>query len=336
MNQRAEYLLRVLEKIGTPLMASILQAPGRGAADETHKDAQRMAELLAKTTQASIEMGQAIDLGALPDGGDSVRVGLAALAGGLIGTHYRQTGKAPGDNDLRKMTAALQTVLTYSGNFMPGADAAARLSNLEPLGQNADPQQTSLQYIHALIPVVSAVTSFPFGQPEQKLAMDVAARLTQRAMELREALLPGLQDDEQKRAELSLLGVLSKIYAACHDAETARMMSLTEEQRMMGGVGMESVWKAFDIRAGILEALAKNMVPGGTGSSSSSGSSTGSRAPAPPPAAPPIFTPPPAPPPAAQPPPPQAPAPPPSNPPPAQGSGESSPMSFFKAPPKKE
>ncbi len=323
MNQRAEYLLRVLEKIGTPLMASILQAPGRGAADEAHKDAQRMAELLAKTTQASIEMGQAIDLGALPDGGDSVRVGLAALAGGLIGTHYRQTGKAPADNDLRKMTAALQTVLTYSGNFMPGADAAARLSNLEPMGQASDPQQTSLQYIHALIPVVSAVTSFPFGQPEQKLAMDVAARLVQRSMELREALLPGLQDDEQKRAELSLLGVLAKIYAACHDAETARMMSLTEEQRTMGGIGMDSVWKGFDIRTGILEALAKNMVPGSAGSASSSGS----RAPAPPPAAPPVFTPPPAPPAAEA---------PPSNPPPAQGSGESSPMSFFKGPPKKE
>ena len=30
---------------------------------------------------------------------------------------------------------------------------------------------------------------------------------------------------------------LAKIYAACHDAETARMMSLTEEQRTMGGVG---------------------------------------------------------------------------------------------------
>lgn len=327
MNQRTEYLLRVLEKIGTPLMASILQAPGRGAADEAHKDAQRMAELLARTTQASIEMGQAIDLGALPDGGDSVRVGLAALAGGLIGTHYRQTGKAPADNDLRKMTAALQTVLTYSGNFMPGADAAARLSNLEPMGQRSDPQQTSLQYIHALIPVVSAVTSFPFGQPEQKLAMDVAARLVQRSMELREALLPGLQDDEQKRAELSLLGVLAKIYAACHDAETARMMSLTEEQRTMGGVGMDSVWKAFDIRTGILEALAKNMVPGSSGSASSSGSNAPAPPPAPPPQAPPVFTPPPAPP---------AAEPPPSNPPPAQGSGESSPMSFFKGPPKKE
>lgn len=336
MNQRAEYLLRVLEKIGTPLMAAILQAPGRGAADETHKDAQRMAELLAKTTQASIEMGQAIDLGALPDGGDSVRVALAALAGGLIGTHYRHTGKAPGDNDLRKMTAALQTVLTYSGNFMPGADAAARLNNLEPLGQPADPQQTSLQYIHALTPVVSAVTSFPFGQPEQKLAMDVATRLMQRSMEMREALLPSLQESEQKRAELSLLGVLAQIYAACHDAETARMMSLTEDQRMMGGVGMESVWKAFDLRSGILEAMARNMVPGDTGASSSS---SGSRAPAPPP----IFTPPEAPsmPPQAAPPaPPAAPPsslpPPPSNPQPPQGSGESSPMSFFKAPSKKE
>ncbi|MGB4107554.1 MAG: hypothetical protein WBK55_07135 [Alphaproteobacteria bacterium] len=324
MNQRAEYLLRVLEKIGTPLMTSILRAPGRSAAEETHKDAQRMAELLAKTTQASIDMAQAIDLGAMPDGGDSIRVGLAALAGGLVGAHYRQTGKAPGDNDLRKMTAAMQTVLAYSENFMPGADATARLSNLEPFGQGGDAQQISLQYIHAFVPVVGAAAAFPFGQPEQKLVMDIAGKLVQKAMEMRESLFSSLDPAEQKRMELSLLGALAGIYAACHEAETTRMMSLTEEQRTMGGVGIESVWKAFYLRAGILETLAREMVPGGGRESASSG---GGRAPAPPPAPPP-FTPPPqaAPPPSS----------PPANPQQPQGSGSGNPMSFFKGPGKKE
>lgn len=327
MNQRAEYLLRVLEKIGTPLMTSIMRAPGRSAAEETHKDAQRMAELLAKTTQASIDMAQAIDLGAMPDGGDSVRVGLAALAGELVGAHYRQSGKAPGDNDLRKMTAAMQTVLSYSENFMPGADATARLNNLEPLGQGADPQQTSLQYIHAFVPVVGAATAFPFGQPEQKLVMDIAGKLVQRAMEMREALFSSLDPAEQKRMELSLLGALAEIYAACHEAETARMMSLTEEQRTMGGVGIESVWKAFYLRAGILEAMAREMVPGG-----GQGASSGGRAPAPAASAP--LPPPPSTPPAQ--PPMQPPAPPRSAPENPQDSGSGNPMSFFKGPAKKE
>jgi len=293
MNQRAEYLLQVLEKIGSPLMASILQAPGRGPADETQKDAQRMAELLARTTQASIEMSRAIDFGTTPDQGDSLRVALAALAGGLVGAYFKNAGKAPGENDLKKMTAAMQTVLTYSENFMPGADATMRLDNLTATGQAADPQQAALQYIDAFIPVVNAVTVFPFGQPEQKLIMDVSTRLIHKATELRRHLFGPMAPVEQKRLELAILGVLTKIYAACHDAETARLMALSEEQRAMAGLGVDSVWKTFDLRISILEVLAKSLVPA-TGEVASGGSTQG---PAPaasaPPPAPPPFSPPP-------------------------------------------
>jgi hypothetical protein len=296
MNQRAEYLLQVLEKLGTPLMASIMQAPGRLATDDVHKDAQRMAELLAKTTQASIEMSRAIDFGSAADGGDSLRVALAALASGLIGTYYKHSGKPPADNDLKKMSAALQTVLAYSENFMPGADAAVRMENLQAKGQPVDPQQTGLQYIHAFVPVVNAVTSFPFGQPEQKLIMDVASKLVQRAMEMRESLFPNAAPADQKRIELSILGVLTNIYAACHDAETARLMSLTEEQRTMAGLGMDTVWKNFELRIGIVEALSRTLVPG-SGQAAGGGASKGpapaqqQAAPPPPPAAaPPVYT----------------------------------------------
>jgi hypothetical protein len=374
MNQRAEYLLQVLEKIGSPLMASILQAPGRGTADETQKDAQRIAELLAKTTQASIEMSRAIDFSTQSDQGDALRVALAALASGLVGTYYKHSGKAPTDNDLKKMTAAMQTVLTFSENFVPGGDAVVRMENLNARGQFVDAPQASLQYIHAFIPVVNAITAFPFGQPEQKLIMDVSARLLQRGTELRNSILPGLNDTDNKRVELSLVGVLTKIYAACHTAETARLMSLTEEQRAIGGLGMETVWKAFDLRIDIIETLAKSLVP----AASQGTAQGGSRAPAAPPpiqeqaayqSPPPSPTPPPvaqpvqaAPPPTAPPaggtplsmfakkpeagapsapPPPPAPpqappqaAQPPANPQSQPPSEGGSPMSFFKGPPK--
>lgn len=326
-------------------MASILQAPGRSTSDEPHKDAQRMAELLAKTTQASIEMSRAIDFGANPEQGDSLRVALAALAGELIGAYYKNVGKAPTENDLKKMTAALQTVLTYSDNFMPGSDAVMRLDNLSAYGQNIDAPQTALQYIHAFIPVVNAVTAFPFGQPEQKLIMDLSSRLIQRAMEIRESVFENLAAGDEKRIELSIVAMLTKIYAACHSAETARLMSLTEQQQATAGIGLESVWKMFELRIGIIEALARTLIPAG-------GTASGGSAKAPSPiAAAPVSPPPNVPPapPLQTPPadalgsspmsmfvkkpegetPPQAP--------PAAGSGQGSgPMSFFKGPPKKD
>lgn len=361
MNQRAEYLLQVLEKIGSPLMAAILQAPGRGSGDETQRDAQRMAELLGRTTQASIEMSRAIDFSQQADQGDALRVALAALASGLIGSHFRHSGKVPGENDLKKMTAAMQTVLTFSDNFVPGGDVSQRMENLRPKGQPVDEAQAALQFIHSFIPVVNAVTAFPFGQPEQKLIMDVSSRIIQKAEDLRIRLFGNPGENEQKRIELSIVAALAGIYASCHEAETARLMSLTEEQRATAGLGLESIWKAFDLRVSIVEALAKGLVPPPVDVSAG-----GSKSPSPPPVPEPSAPPPPpaavAPPPAQTPPqqaatplsmfakkpaePPAAAAPPPPvftppqqatppSSPPAQQTG-SSPMSFFKKPAEKE
>ena len=59
MDQRAEYLVQVLEKIGSPLMASITAA----ARNETdHESAQNMAALLAKSVQAGVDMANAAEL----------------------------------------------------------------------------------------------------------------------------------------------------------------------------------------------------------------------------------------------------------------------------------
>jgi hypothetical protein len=340
MNQRTEYLLQVFEKIGAPLMSSILQAQGRGMADETQKDALRIAELLAKTTQASIEISRAIDFSVQPDQGDALRVALAALASGLIGSYYKHSGKAPGDNDLKKMTSAMQTVLTFSDNFVPGGDAATRMENLSARGQQVDAPQAALQYIHAFIPVVNAITAFPFGQAEQKLIMDVSNRILQRATELRVALFPDLAPSDIKRIELSLISVIAEIYAACHTAETTRLMSLTEDQRTNAGLGPDSVWKAFDLRLDILETLARSLVPGsGQGKSGGGSKAPSAQIPAQPSAQPPIQQAPVA-------PPPQTANPmsmfskSPASPPPAGKSQNSAPpaagnpMGFFKAPPK--
>ena len=353
MNQRTEYLLQVLESIGSPLMISILQAPGR-MADEMQNDTLRLAELLAKTTQASIEMSQAMDLGAQPDQGDALRVALAALASRLVGSYYQHSGRAPGEGDLKKMTAAMQTVLTFSENFSPGPDAAIRMENLPARGQQVDGPQVSLQYIHAFIPVVNAISAFSFGQAEQKFVMDISGRILERAAALRDALFPGLAPADGTRAELALVTALADIYSRCHNAETARLMALSEQERMAGGPGPEIVWNAFNLRVDLLAALATSLVPeaGEVKSETASGGGP-KRAPvAPPPVQEAQIAPPQSPPmvnplsmfaksPPSDAPPPSAPASPPaaSAPPapPAQSGSQSGsgPMSFFKAPPKK-
>lgn len=255
-------------------MASITEASpplpgGAGGEDAIRADAQKMAELLGQSVKMSISMAQVMDINMAGSDGDTLRVALAALAGPLVAGQYSHHGRVPEEADLKRLTTALQAVLTFSENFTPAADTAQRLDSVdaaEPLkGQGGDsatdPVQAGVQYVYAFLPVINAVGAFPFGQPEQKLIMEIAERLVTKAAELREILLPDLEGEMQKQAELGLLSVLGRLYGACHMAETARVTALSE-QGQDAPLSIDPVWKAFGLRAGMLEALAGNLVPG--------------------------------------------------------------------------
>ena len=344
MDQRANYLLQILETIGSPLMSAIIAGTAPDSQENPQQDAQAIAALLGKTVEASIELGNIMDINPAEAQDDTLRVALAGLAGPLVAAQYSKRAQVPESVDLKKMTSSLQAVLTFSDNFSPTAETVERLKNLQANGQPVDEYQTQIQYMQALMPVVEAIAAFPFGQAEAKLIMDVSDKLVKKSVELREALLPGVSDEAvQKRIELGLLRVLGGLYSACHKIETQKAMSMSEDQRA-AGLSMDPVWKGFDVRCAMLEALAGSMVPG------VSAAGAGSKSPAPPvaPQVPPAAAeaPPPASPPTTPPPvqeqPPAAPAAPPTAPPPAapppqqpeqtqQPAGQN-PMSMFAKP----
>ena len=249
-------------------MTAISQVAARGSDDG--QDAQKMAMLLAKTVQASIELGNSTDLSRVGVGDDSVRVALAGLAGSLIAAQYNAGSKIPDDATIKRMVSALQAVMTFSENFTPSPENTARLENLAAQGQPVDAHQIHIQYIQAFIPVVNAIGAFSFGQSEQKLIMEIAGRLVAKAAELREALAPALSDDDQKLTELAMLRALAPLYAACHETETERLTGANIEDR--GNLPMDNLWRNFEIRVAMLETLVKNLLPGKTGATASSAS----------------------------------------------------------------
>jgi hypothetical protein len=362
-DKKADYLLHILEAIGAPLMSAITDAAPTGQ-DNPQNEAQTMAALLGKTVEASIDLGNIMQINPAEAQDDTLRVALAGLAGPLVAGQYKHRQRVPESPEIKKITSALQAVLTFSDNFTPTPQTVERLKNLEAQGQASDTYQTQIQYMQAFIPVVEAIAQFPFGQAEAKLIMDVSDRIIKKSVELREALLPNESDEGvQKLVELGFVRALGQLYSACHKAETEKVTGM--DQDSAGGLSIDPVWKAFDMRTAMVEALAAKMVPSGAAQSSAAAGGGPAAATAAateqavtPPAPPPVQTPetPPAappvqPPPAqAQPPvPPETPAAPPPVQPPAQppaappqeqsGEGESqgdsqgqggSPMSFFK------
>ncbi|MEM7650614.1 MAG: hypothetical protein AAF204_00840 [Pseudomonadota bacterium] len=331
MDQRTTYLLQILDTIGSPLMSAITSAASPDSQTDIQGDAKFMAALLGKTVEASIALGEIMDINPAEAQNDTLRVALAGLAGPLVAGQYRRRGKVPESPDIKRMANALQAVLTFSDNFTPTPETVERLKNIQASGQPVDGYQTQIQYMQAFIPVIEAIAAFPFGQAEAKLIMDVSDRLVKKSVELRETLLPGISDEAvQKRAELGLLQALAAVYSACHKAETEKAMAMGEAARTQG-LSMDPVWASFDTRSAMLESLAASMVGGEVQNSSAT-----SGGPAPEVSQPPAETPqasappsqPPAPPPAA--PSEQAATPPPAAEPPAQAS--QNPMSIFAKP----
>lgn len=322
MSIRTDSLIQILDTIGAPLIEAVSRAHKDAAPDDLQKDAQAVAALLGKVVELSISMKDALDLKPEESQNDALRIALAALAGPMVAAQYSQkNGQIPVENDLKRLQSSVQAILTFADNFAPSEEMATRLGNLAAKGAPADAHQINVQYVEAFLPVVEAIAAFSFGQAEQKLTMDVADRLVKTAVEMRESLMPAAGGDDQKLYELAILRNLGNLYASCHRAESEK---LSQNPETAASATLDTVWKAFDIRAAMLEAAVKNIAPdnaaGGTAAPVMDSST--------PPVTPPPVTPPPvAPPPAA--PPPEAQAAPEA---PPAAAGGASPMGFFSTP----
>lgn len=327
MNQRAQYLIQILDKIGAPLMDAAVRAQAPG--EDVQSEAQTVASLLGKVVESSISMNQIFDLSSSDAQNDALRLALAGLAGPMVAGQYVQHSKIPDENALKRIQAAMQAVLTFGDNFTVSPEHIERLQKLEGDGAPMDAHQITIQYVHTFIPVVNAVSAFSFGQAEQKLVIDISDRLVKQAVEMRESLLPELDGDDQKIAELGVLRALTQLYASCHMAETQRLSAMKDAEEPSSS-SMDAVWSAFDTRAAMLETLARNILPkAGANSAPAAAPPVPAEPPPAPPAAPetPVET--------AAPPTDPAPVPPPEAPmaPPAQAEQSGGgPMSFFKKP----
>jgi hypothetical protein len=261
MSGKISLSLAVLDRIGAPLMAAVAEnaarAPAPGAAPEKPQ-AEQLAALIGKSVQAGIALAGSMDLRDAADG-DAVRIALAAIAAPLVAARFRASGQVPGDNDVKEIVAGLEAVLTFADSFAGVPAAAARLEGLA--AAPADESQAALNCIRAMVPVVEEISVFAFGRPEKKLAQEIAARLLSEAAALAAAALPGAQEAARKAAALDLLGPLAGIYAACHRAETKRILAMDEKARQEaaqpggGLLPLEPVWEAFGRRAAMLAVL---------------------------------------------------------------------------------
>ncbi|MDB5491591.1 MAG: hypothetical protein JWO78_1440 [Micavibrio sp.] len=277
---RTQFLIQILDKIGGPLAAAVAAGP---TLDSESAGAQRLAELLNRSVQLGLSV--AADMNVRDEGqADGVHLSLAAFASPLMAGQYLLSGQVPGDAEIKRLTTSMQAVLTFADNFTPAADSTLRIQNSEPGAAPADEPLIYVQTLNAFAPVFQVVNDYAFGKPEAKVIQEIATRLWAKASEMRGDLFGSDMPVKLKhQTDLVLMRLLCGLYAACHNAEVRRLMSLSEQARTSTKVSMEPVWVAFDKQASMAMIVAGQLIPDTKGGTSSGPAAPAASVPAAPP-----------------------------------------------------
>jgi len=283
MDRKSAFLLQVLEKLAAPLVAAISEVavrqqmmPDPAQHGSMKPEAEQVAGLLTKSTQMSIGLAGLVDMKLPESEADSVRLALTSLSSPLIANIYRLAGRSPTDQEIERVTAALNAVISYADSFAPAADATVRLNNLENDFAPTDPSQLSILYMSALLPAVNSVMSYSFGVPEKRLVQDVGERLVREAKVLRTRMFPSMTDEMMMaKADLALLRIAASIYSQCHFAEMAKLMATEDQTRQGMAPAMTSLWQAFILRMQMIEVLGDVLIPGLRGEERATTTSSG-------------------------------------------------------------
>jgi hypothetical protein len=285
MTPRSQFLIQVLEKLASPMVAAISEVSVRNnmIPDTSQKgalkpEAEQVAQLLTKSTQLSMGLSSLMDLKVDEKEADSIRLALTSLASPLMANVYRIAGRVPNDAEMERVTGAINAVMPFADQFVTAADVNARMAHLDTDFFPVDAHQITLQYLNLLLPVVNSIMAYSFGLPEKKLVQDVSERLISDAKAFRARIFPDINEAESARAELAILRMASMIYSQCHFGEMAKLMATDEQARQGMAPTMDSLWQAFGLRMQMLEILADTLIPGGKTRKSTVGG-TGSKAP---------------------------------------------------------
>ncbi len=260
IDTRTDFILQLLQKLGTPLMLAVNRHPSADPA----ADAKTMAALLSESVKISISLSQAMNLKEQDGNQDAIRVSLATLAAGLVGDFYSQHGRIPTDGDVNKITSSLQSVIVFADNFAPAAEHAKRLKTLDGTPPFFDAVQADIYAIHALLPAMAAIAEFSFGQQETKLLQEVAEKLRGEA----KAFLAKSKAPSDDMGELVVLSALSQIYAGAHRAQIQTLKNTGSEGGM---ASMADIWMSFGKQVAMLDVLMGGVLGDGSGSAVTSG-----------------------------------------------------------------
>ncbi|HRJ12669.1 MAG TPA: hypothetical protein PKW15_05440, partial [Alphaproteobacteria bacterium] len=244
--------LAAFRDLATPILNAVAETGGPNADDPNRPEktpennAAIFGELLQNVGDLSRQVAQQLGF---DDSSryDGVRWEVSKIMAQLVASYFRATA-AP-------MPAA------KAEELLPIMQSAAPIvPEIMDVTRPQSPTDTMLPQVRAInhmIPVLSAISRFAFGRPENEVMTEIAEKLLNKTQNIiREFVPPETSDSEKKQFEDGILEALGKIYAESHYAEMDRLLDMPPEERAKyvqsynNKPPMEPVWQAFDLRVG--------------------------------------------------------------------------------------
>ncbi len=259
--------LTAFRDLATPILNAVAETGGPNSDDPNRPEktpennAAIFGELLQNVGDLSKQVAQQLgyDDTAQYDG---VRWETSKVMAQLVASYFRATA-------MPMPTARAEELLPIMQSAVP------MVPEIMDVTRPSAPTETMLPQVRAInhmIPVLSAISRFAFGRPENEVMADIAVRLLNKTLELSNSLVPDeVTPAERKQFEDGILEALGKIYAESHYAEMDRLLDMPPEERAKyvqsydNKPPIEPVWQAFDLRIGMLTELIKSIaIPGGS------------------------------------------------------------------------
>lgn len=256
-----DFLLRVFERIGVPLMAAVKAVSAarekEGQAPDLAEQARHFSELLSET----IEVGNviAMDLTSAEENGPDtlLRLRLSEMAASVAGAHFTNEKRLMSDKEKEGVSSLFNTLRAFASYFSD--DDTVKFAGEE---RRKGPNSQELLLIEALVPVADVVADFSFGRNGQMILSEVTQglldRLEYNIKKWKKGPFDSLPDEVLTN---TLINAVSQIYVICHHTETQRVKTMNEDSLVdyYREKGEQSplipVWKAFDTRMNMLYVL---------------------------------------------------------------------------------
>lgn len=259
--------LAAFRDLATPILNAVAETGGPNADDPNRPEktpennAAIFGELLQNVGDLSKQVANQLgyDDSAKYDG---VRWEVSKIMAQLVASYFRATA-AP------MPVAKAEELLPIMQSAVPVVPEIVDVTQPQSPTDTMLPQARAINH---MIPVLSAISRFAFGRPENEVMADIAEKLLNKTQQLTRDFVPEeISVSEKKQFEDGILEALGKIYAESHYAEMDRLLDMPPEERAKyvqsynNKPPMEPVWQAFDLRIGMLIALIKSIaIPDGS------------------------------------------------------------------------